>query len=69
MDRFLNTLKAHAAALDRAQGQSRFAIVSSVDPSAYAARVLLQPEAVLSGWLPILSPWVGSGWGDRKSVV
>lgn len=63
MDRFLNTLKAHAAALDRAQGQSRFAIVSSVDPSAYAARVLLQPEAVLSGWLPILSPWVGSGWG------
>ena len=23
----------------------------------------LQPEGVLSGWLPILSPWTGNGWG------
>jgi len=63
MDRFLNVLKAHASALDRAQGQPRFALVASVDPARYAARVTLQPEGVLTGWLPILAPWVGAGWG------
>lgn len=63
MDRFLNALKAQAGALDQSSGRSRFGIVSSVDPSNYTARVLLQPEGVLSGWLPILSQWVGAGWG------
>ena len=63
MDRFLNAMKAHAGALDRSQGQPRFATVASVDPARYAARVSLQPEGVLTGWLPILSPWVGAGWG------
>ncbi len=63
MQRFLNAMKAHAAALDRAQGQPRFGLVTSVDPNRYAARVTLQPEGVLTGWLPILSAWVGGGWG------
>lgn len=63
MDRLLNAIKGQAAALDRGQGQPRFGIITSVDPSAYAARVVLQPEGVLTGWLPILSPWVGRGWG------
>ena len=63
MQRFLNAIKAHATALDHAQGQPRFALVTSVDPARYAARVTLQPENVLTGWLPILSPWIGAGWG------
>ncbi len=37
--------------------------VSSYDPDAYTARVVLQPGAVETGWLPILSQWVGNGWG------
>ncbi len=63
MERFLNALRAHAGALDQAIAQPRFALVSSVDPTTYTARVLLQPEGVLSGWLPILTFWVGNGWG------
>ena len=63
MDRLLNALKAHSGALDLGQGQPRFGTVSSFDPNTYAARVLLQPEGVLSGWLPVLSAWVGAGWG------
>jgi hypothetical protein len=63
MERFLNAMKGHAAAMDRAQGQARFGLVASVDPQRYAARVRLMPEDVLSGWLPVLSPWVGAGWG------
>lgn len=63
MDRFLNALKAHSSGLDLGQGQPRFGVVASFDPNTYAARVTLQPEKVLSGWLPVLSSWVGSGWG------
>jgi phage baseplate assembly protein V len=63
MDRFLNTLKAQAASLDRGNGQPRFGLVASVDPARYAARVALQPEGVLTGWLPVLSSWTGAGWG------
>ena len=63
MDQLLNALKAQSSSLDRAQAQPRFALVVSVDPARYAARVALQPEGVLTGWLPILSGWVGPGWG------
>jgi phage baseplate assembly protein gpV len=63
MQRLFNALKSHAAALDRGAGQPRFGLVTSVDPARYAARVSLQPEGVLTGWLPILSAWVGGGWG------
>jgi phage baseplate assembly protein gpV len=63
LERFLNAMKAQAGALDQGQAQPRFATVVSVDPATATARVLLQPEAVLSGWLPVLSPWIGAGWG------
>ncbi len=63
MQRFLNALKAQAAALDQGAGQARFGVVTSVDPSGPAARVALQPEGVITGWLPVLSAWVGNGWG------
>lgn len=63
MDRFINALKAQAGALDQGQAQPRFGIVTSVNPATATARVTLQPEAVLTGWLPVLSPWTGPGWG------
>jgi phage baseplate assembly protein V len=63
MDRFLNAVKAQAAGLDGLLGQPRFGTVASVDPARYAARVALQPEGVLTGWLPVLSCWTGAGWG------
>ncbi len=63
MDSFLNVVKAQASALDQSAGQPRLGVVSSVDPSGYTARVVLQPEGVLSGWLPVLSSWIGAGWG------
>lgn len=63
MDAFFNALKAQAGAQDQMIGQARFGVVTSVDPARATARVTLQPEGVLSGWLPVLSPWVGAGWG------
>jgi phage baseplate assembly protein gpV len=63
MDQFWNMVKSHAAGLDGQRGAARFGLVASFDPGSYATRVLLQPENVLTGWLPVLSPWVGAGWG------
>lgn len=63
MDAFFNALKAQSGAMDQAVGQARFGVVASVDPASMTARVTLQPEGVLSGWLPVLSPFVGAGWG------
>jgi phage baseplate assembly protein V len=63
MERVINALKVHATALVQSVAQPRFATVSSVDPSSGTVKVALQPEGVLTGWLPLLSPWAGSGWG------
>lgn len=63
MEAFWNAVKARAAALDGMGSQARFGIVTSFDPASYAARVMLQPENLLSGWLPVLSSWIGAGWG------
>jgi phage baseplate assembly protein V len=58
-----NIIKSHAASLDQSAGQIKFGTVTSVNGNNATARVLIQPENVLSGWLPVLSQWVGSGWG------
>lgn len=63
MERLMNALKAQAGALDQTRGQPRLALVTSVDPATATARVTLQPEGVLSGWLPIATAWSGAGWG------
>lgn len=63
MDYFWNAIKARAAGLDGLSGVARFGLVTSFDPVSYAARVLIQPENILSGWLPVVSNWVGAGWG------
>jgi phage baseplate assembly protein V len=44
-------------------GEAKFGLVSSVDPTTATARILLQPDNTLTGWLPILSQWIGHGWG------
>lgn len=41
----------------------RFGIVTSYDPSRYAAKVRIQPEDYETGFLPVATPWVGNDWG------
>lgn len=69
MEHLRNFIKANAGGLDGQAGVARFGLVSSFDPAAYAARILLQPENVLTGWLPVVSPWVGAGWGMAAPLV
>ncbi len=63
MDGFLNHLKSQAAQMDQGWAQPRLAVVTSVDPATLTVRVTVQPEGVLSGWLPVASAWIGAGWG------
>jgi phage baseplate assembly protein gpV len=63
VDNFLNHLKAQAAQMDQGWAQPRLAVVQSVDPATFTVRVSVQPEGVLTGWLPVTSAWVGAGWG------
>lgn len=41
----------------------RFGVIQNYDPNTYRAKVMIQPENILSGWLPISSEYVGSGFG------
>ena len=63
IEQLTNALKAHSASLDQSAGQAKFAIVTSIDYTTGWAKVSFQPDGVLSGWLPVLSQWIGSGWG------
>ncbi|WP_428486734.1 phage baseplate assembly protein V [Rhodopila sp.] len=63
LDRLNNIVKAHAGSQSKSSGQAKFGTVTSVNYESGNARILVQPEGVLSGWLPILSQWVGPGWG------
>lgn len=58
-----NALAAQAQMAGNGRASVRLGIVSSYDPSNYSGKVKIQPENTETGWLPIVSPWVGNGWG------
>jgi phage baseplate assembly protein V len=54
------------AAAERSQSaiaKPRLGLVSGYDPNMYMVKVLLQPENVETGWLPLGSPMVGNQFG------
>lgn len=63
MDRLTNAIKMQAGRLDSRVGQPRFGTVTSVKTDMAIAKVRLQPDGILTGWLPVLSSWIGNGWG------
>ena len=38
-------------------------VVTSYDPTRYAAKCTLQPDSLNTGWLPVAAHWIGNGWG------
>lgn len=59
LDQAFSTTPAAASRI----GQPRMGIVTSSNNRTASARVLLQPEGILTGWLPVLTHWAGNGWG------
>lgn len=64
-DDLMNQVKAQAHAVASRMGSGRWGLITSTrkTDTGYEVRVKLQPEDVLTGWLPVLSPMVGNGWG------
>jgi len=50
-------------ALADARAPMRYGEVSSYDPKTFCAKVIIQPEGIETGWLPILTLGNGAGWG------
>lgn len=65
MSDLYNQMKTAAAAVTGLQGQARWGVITSSrqTDTGYEVRVTYQPENIMTGWLPVLSPMVGSGWG------
>lgn len=63
MNNLLSAVRAHALLASNGKAVTRTGLIDSYDPNTYAVKVRLQPEDVLTGWLPLLSPWVGNQWG------
>jgi phage baseplate assembly protein V len=63
VQQLINAMRGVAAAQVGSIGQPRFGTVTSVDPTNHTAKVMLHPDEILTGWLPVMSSFAGNGWG------
>ncbi|MDE2354608.1 MAG: baseplate assembly protein [Betaproteobacteria bacterium] len=63
MDRLSAAMRSQAQIAASGRAVKRIGIVDSYDPNTYAVKVRIQPEDKMTGWLPLLTPWVGNSWG------
>ena len=63
MDGMTNVMRREAMRAMSQTATVRIGIVSAYDPSNYSAKVRIQPEDAETGWIPVTTPWSGSGWG------
>lgn len=59
----LNTMRQQSDMEGGARAMVRLGTVSGYDPGSYCAKVKIMPEGNETGWLPIVSPWIGNNWG------
>jgi hypothetical protein len=63
MRHLLGAMRQEAMKAIGERATTRLARITSYDPNNYSAKVSIQPEGHLTGWLPVLATWVGNGWG------
>lgn len=63
MQGMLNAMRLQAMMQGQSRIATRLGTILGYDSANYCAKVMIQPENIESGWLPIASPWVGNGWG------
>ena len=62
-DEVRNLIRREVAAAMTLRGRTRIGVVDSYDPANHAVKVRLQPENVLTGWIPVATLRSGSGAG------
>lgn len=40
-----------------------FGVITGYNPAIYSVKLDLQPGGESTGWIPLISPWVGNDWG------
>jgi phage baseplate assembly protein V len=60
---FQNAIRLQAERATAGQEVTRVGIVQGYNPNNYTARVALQPEGLITGWLQVASIWIGDQWG------
>lgn len=63
MQSHINAMREAAAGQGLERAGTRMGTISGYDASNYLAKVLLQPDGIETGWLPIGTIGVGNGWG------
>lgn len=63
LQQLLNAMRQQSDMEGGSRAMVRHGIVSGYDPGSYCAKVTLMPEGNETGWLPIVSPWIGNSWG------
>jgi len=61
--RHQNHMRMQAALAEGRLGKPKGGLVTDYDPDAFAVKVLLQPEQIETGWLPIATIMAGNGFG------
>lgn len=59
----LNAMRGEAERVLRGRASTRIGVVDAVDPARHAVRVRVQPNDLLTGWLPVATLAAGQGWG------
>lgn len=63
MKQLLNIVKLHALQAVNTRAFTRLGNIVAYKPDMYAVKVAILPGGNQTGWIPLLSPWVGNGWG------
>jgi phage baseplate assembly protein V len=61
--RHANHMRMQAALAAGKVGKPKAGTVTDYDPAAYSVKVMLQPEGIETGWLPIVTAMAGNGFG------
>jgi phage baseplate assembly protein gpV len=63
IDKMNNLIKQQAVGLFSLYSQTRIGVISGYDPNTYTAKVTIQPDGVLTNYLPIKTLGVGNQFG------
>ena len=63
MKQLLNIVKLHAIQAVNTRAFTKLGNIVGYDPNMYAVKVAIQPAGNQTGWIPLLTPWAGNGWG------
>lgn len=69
MARLMEALTQQAGARSDTMGRIAMGTVQSYNPAAHTARVIFQPDGVLSGWLPVATMNAGNGWSIQSGLA